>query len=226
MKIREITNCLEQIAPLHFQESYDNSGLITGNKDLEVNQALITLDCTEDIVEEAIAKKCELIIAHHPIVFKGLKKLNGKNYVERTIIKAIKNNISIYAIHTNLDNVKNGVNKKICDKLGLTNCQVLAPKSDLLRKLIVFCPSTHAAKVRSAICNAGAGKVGDYDYCTFNSVGEGTFRGNKNTNPFVGKQGEIHQEKEIKIEAVFPSSFTRKNFIDNVSRTPIRRSSL
>ena len=137
MKIREITNCLEQITP-HYQESYDNSGLITGNKDLEVNQALITLDCTEEIVEEAIAKKCELIIAHHPIVFKGLKKLNGNNYVERTVIKAIQNNIAIYAIHTNLDNVHNGVSKKICDKLGLINCQVLAPKSDLLRKLIVF----------------------------------------------------------------------------------------
>ena len=210
MKIREITNRLEEIAPLHYQESYDNSGLITGNKDLEVNQALITLDCTEDVVEEAIAKKCELIIAHHPIVFKGLKKLNGKNYVERTIIKALKNNIAIYAIHTNLDNVKNGVSKKICDKLGLTNCQVLAPKSYLLRKLIVFCPSTHAAKLRSAICNAGAGQVGDYDNCTFNTEGEGTFRGNKNTNPFVGKKGEIHQEKEIKVEAIFPSHLQGK----------------
>ena len=194
MKIGKITNYLEQIAPLHYQESYDNSGLISGNEEHEIKQALITLDCTEEIVEEAIAKKCELIIAHHPIVFKGLKKLNGKNYVERTIIKAIKNNIAIYAIHTNLDNVHNGVSKKICDKLGLVNCQVLAPKSDLLRKLIVFCPSTHANKVRSAICNAGAGKIGDYDHCTFNIIGEGTFRGNENTNPFIGKQGKIHQE--------------------------------
>ena len=205
MKIEEIINHLEQIAPLHYQESYDNSGLITGNKKLEVKQALITLDCTEEIVEEAIEKKCELIIAHHPILFKGLKKLNGKNYVERTIIKAIQNNIAIYAIHTNLDNVHNGVSKKICDKLGLANCKVLSPKSDLLRKLIVFCPSAHAAKVQSAICNAGAGQVGDYDHCTFNSIGEGTFRGNENTNPFVGKQGEIHKEKEIKVEAIFPS---------------------
>ena len=205
MKIGEIINHLEQIAPLHYQESYDNSGLITGNKEHKVKQALITLDCTEEIVEEAIAKKCELIIAHHPIVFKGLKKLNGKNYVERTIIKAIQNNVAIYAIHTNLDNVHNGVSKKICDKLGLTNCKVLAPKSDILKKLVVFCPSSHAAKVRSAICNAGAGQIGEYDHCTFNSFGEGTFRGNENTNPFVGKQGEIHQETEIKIEAVFSS---------------------
>ena len=205
MKIGEITNHLEQIAPLYYQESYDNSGLITGNKEHKVKQALITLDCTEKIVEEAIAKKCELIIAHHPIVFKGLKKLNGKNYIERTIIKAIQNNIAIYAIHTNLDNVQNGVSKKICDKLRLAKCKVLAPKSDLLRKLVVFCPNTHAAKVRSAICNAGAGQIGDYDYCTFNSIGEGTFRGNENTKPFVGKQGVVHQETEIKFEAVFPS---------------------
>ena len=210
MKIEEITNCLEKIAPLHYQENYDNSGLITGNKKYEVQQALITLDCTEEIVEEAIAKKCELIIAHHPIIFKGLKKLNGKNYVERTIIKAIQNNIAIYAIHTNLDNVHNGVSKKICDKIGLANCHVLAPKSDLLRKLIVFCPSTHAAKVRSAICNAGAGEIGDYDHCTFNSIGEGTFRGNKNTNPFVGKQGEVHKETEMKVEAIFPSHLQGK----------------
>jgi len=210
MKIREITNYLEQIAPLNYQENYDNSGLITGNTEYEVKQALITLDCTEKIVEEAIAKKCELIIAHHPIVFKGLKKLNGKNYVERTIIKAIQNNIAIYAIHTNLDNVHNGVSKKICDKLGLSNCQVLAPKSNLLRKLIVFCPNTHADKVRSAICNAGAGQIGDYDHCTFNSTGEGTFRGNKNTRPFIGKQGGIYKETEIKIEAVFPSHLQEK----------------
>lgn len=210
MKIAEITNYLEQIAPLHYQESYDNSGLITGSKTQEVTQALITLDCTEEIVQEAIERKCELIIAHHPIVFKGLKKLNGKNYVERTIIKAIQNNIAIYAIHTNLDNVHNGVSKKICKKLGLENCQTLAPKADLLRKLIVFCPSSHAANVRSAICEAGAGQIGNYDNCTFNSIGEGTFRGNENTTPFTGKQGETHQETEIKIETIFPAHLQSK----------------
>lgn len=210
MKIGEITNYLEQIAPLHYQESYDNSGLITGNKKQEVTQALITLDCTEEIVQEAIDKKCELIIAHHPIVFKGLKKLNGKNYVERTIIKAIQNNIAIYAIHTNLDNVHNGVSRKICEKIGLENCQTLAPKSDLLRKLIIFCPSSHAANVRAAICKAGAGQIGNYDNCTFNSIGEGTFRGNENTKPFAGKQGEIHQETEIKIETIFPTHLQGK----------------
>lgn len=204
MKIVEITNYLEQIAPLHYQEGYDNSGLITGSKTQKVTQALITLDCTEEIVQEAIDRKCELIIAHHPIVFKGLKKLNGKNYVERTIIKAIQNNIAIYAIHTNLDNVHNGVCKKICEKLGLENYQTLAPKPDLLRKLVVFSPSSHAAKVRTAICEAGAGQIGNYDNCTFNGIGEGVFRGNENTTPFEGKQGQIHQVTEIKIETIFP----------------------
>jgi len=205
MKIGEITNYLEQIAPLNYQEKYDNSGLIYGNKEQKVKQALITLDCTEEIVQEAIAKKCELIISHHPIIFKGLKKLNGKNYVERTIIKAIQNNISIYAIHTNLDNIHSGVNKKICDKLGLKNRKVLSPKSEILRKLIVFCPDSHADKLRSAICNAGAGQIGNYDNCTFNIKGEGTFKGNEKTNAFAGEKGKIHHEKEIRIEAIFPS---------------------
>ena len=210
MKIGEITNCLEQIAPLDYQEKYDNSGLIIGNKTQEVSQALITLDCTEEIVQEAIAKKCELIISHHPIIFKGLKKINGKNYVERTIIKAIQNNIAIYSIHTNLDNIHNGVSKKICDKIGLKNCEILAPKSEIVRKLIVFCPNSHADKLRSAICKAGAGQIGNYDHCTFNSKGEGTFRGNEKTNPFAGKKGKIHYEKETRIEAIFPSHLQSK----------------
>ena len=210
MKIGEITNYLEQIAPLDYQEKYDNSGLIYGNKEHKVKQALITLDCTEEIVQEAIEKKCELIISHHPIIFKGLKKINGKNYVERTIIKAIQNNIAIYAIHTNLDNIYNGVNKKICDKLELENCHVLSPKSEILRKLIVFCPNSHADKLRSAICNSGAGHIGNYNNCTFNTKGEGTFKGNEKTNAFTGKQGKIHYEKETRIEAIFPSHLQSK----------------
>ena len=210
MKIREITDYLEEIAPLAYQETYDNSGLLTGHKEQEVKNALVTLDCTEAIVEEAIQKKCELIIAHHPIIFKGLKKLNGKNYVERTIIKAIQNNIAIYAIHTNLDNVHSGVNKMICDKLKLENCQVLAPKSDLLRKLVVFCPTEQASDVRAALLEAGAGQVGNYDNCSFNTIGEGTFRANENCKPFVGKVGETHSETEIKVEVIFPSHLQGK----------------
>lgn len=210
MKIREITDYLEEIAPLAYQESYDNSGLLTGHKEQEVKNTLITLDCTEAIIEEAIQKKCELIISHHPIIFKGLKKLTGSNYIERTIIKAIQNNIAIYAIHTNLDNVDFGVNKMICDKLKLENCQVLAPKSDLLRKLVVFCPTEQASKVRTALLNSGAGQVGNYDNCSFNTIGEGTFRANENANPYIGKIGETHSETEIKVEVIFPSHLQGK----------------
>lgn len=204
MKIHEISRYLEQIAPLSYQESYDNSGLLTGYPQQEVKKALITLDCTEEVIDEAINKGCQLIIAHHPIIFSGLKKLNGKNYVERTIIKAIQNDIAIYAIHTNLDNIHTGVSKKICDRLELENCQVLAPKTGLLKKLIVHCPSKQALAVREAMWNAGAGSIGNYDHCSFNTIGEGTFRGNEHSTPFVGNQGETHGETEIQIAVIFP----------------------
>lgn len=210
MKIHEISQHLEQIAPLSYQESYDNSGLLTGHSQQEVKKALITLDCTEAVVEEALEKGCQLIIAHHPIIFSGLKKLNGKNYIERTIIKAIQNNIAIYAIHTNLDSIHTGVNRRICDRLELENCQVLAPKSGLLKKLIVNCPSKQAASVREAMWNAGAGSIGNYDHCSFNTTGEGTFRGNESSKPSIGKQGEAHSETEIQIAVVFAAHLQEK----------------
>ena len=204
MKIKEITNYLESIAPLYFQEDYDNSGLLVGNENTIVDGALITLDCTEEVVEEAIALGCNLIIAHHPIIFSGLKKLTSNNYVERIIIKAIKNDIAIYAIHTNLDNVANGVSAKIAEKLGVENCKILSPKKDLLRQLAVYCPSSDAEKVRNELFKAGAGDIGNYDECSFTSVGEGTFRANEGCNPHLGEIGERHQEKEEKIEVIFP----------------------
>ncbi|TND09805.1 MAG: dinuclear metal center protein [Bacteroidetes bacterium] len=205
MKISEITDYLESIAPPALQESYDNCGLITGHRDMEVNGALVTLDCTEAVVDEAIANKCNFIIAHHPIVFSGLKKINGKNYVERVIIKAIKNDIAIYAIHTSLDNVPGGVNAKIAEKLGLVNMQILAPKNGLLRKLITFCPDNKADEVREALFAAGAGQIGNYDSCSFNTAGTGTFRAGENTDPYVGKKGELHKEPETRIELVYPA---------------------
>ena len=204
MKINEITNYLEGIAPLHFQEDYDNSGLLVGNENSIVHAALITLDCTEEVVQEAISLGCNLIIAHHPIIFSGLKKLTGNNYVERTIIQAIKNDIAIYAIHTNLDNVGNGVSAKIAEKLGVENCKILSPKKDLLRQLVVYCPSSDAEKVRNKLFKVGAGDIGNYDECSFTSVGEGTFRANEGCNPHLGEIGERHQEKEERIEVIFP----------------------
>ncbi len=203
-KIKNITSFFENLAPLQLQESYDNAGLIIGDYNTEINTVLVSLDVTEDVVEEAIQKKADLIVAHHPIVFSGLKKITGRNYVERTLIKAIKNNIAIYAAHTNLDSIEGGVNGKICEKIGLENCKILQPAKGQLKKLVTFIPVEHADTVREAVFTAGAGNIGNYDACGYSSRGEGTFRGNENANPFVGEKGQIHTEKEIRFETIFP----------------------
>lgn len=202
MLIKDVTNYLESLAPLSSQESYDNAGLICGQKDTKITNALIALDCTEAIVDEAIKKGCNLIISHHPIVFKGLKSFTGKNYVERTIIKAIKNDIAIYAIHTNLDNYLHGVNYKIAEKLGIKTPKILAPSSQTINKLNVYVPKTHKNKVADALFNAGAGHIGNYSDCSFNAQGQGTFKANEAANPFVGKINERHTEEEFKIEVL------------------------
>ncbi|MBB2146287.1 Nif3-like dinuclear metal center hexameric protein [Pedobacter sp. LMG 31464] len=210
MKLSEITNFLENIAPLNYQEDYDNSGLIVGSANDEIHAALVALDCTEQIVDEAIAKNCNLIITHHPIVFKGLKKFNGKTYVERVVLKAIKNNIALYAIHTNLDHVAHGVSGEICKRLEIQNAKILAPKSNLLKKLVTFCPTAKADEVRNALFAAGAGNIGNYSECSFNAEGEGTFKGNEETNPFVGEKGAQHHEEEVRIETIFKAQDERK----------------
>jgi dinuclear metal center YbgI/SA1388 family protein len=203
MLLKTIITEIEKFAPLAYQESYDNCGLLTGHKEQEVTGAILCLDCIEAVVDEAIQKNCNLIIAHHPIIFSGLKKLNGTNYIERTIIKAIQNNIAIYACHTNLDNVKLGVNKKIADKLGLVNQQILSPKKSLLKKLVTFVPATHLEIVRESLFNAGAGNIGNYDSCSFILEGTGSFRGNENSNPFIGEKGKLSLEKETRLELIF-----------------------
>ncbi|RMG83198.1 MAG: Nif3-like dinuclear metal center hexameric protein [Bacteroidetes bacterium] len=210
MKIKTVTEYLESIAPKDYQENYDNSGLLTGNPDWEITQTLITLDCTEEVVDEAIENNCNLIIAHHPVIFKGLKSVTGKNYVERTIIKAIKNDIAIYAIHTNLDNAWLGVSKKMGELLGLENMKILAPKTRELCKLYTFCPKEAADKVRNALFEAGAGFIGDYSHCSYNTEGKGTFLATEGTNPYVGEIGKIHFEEEIKIEVIFPKHLQNK----------------
>ncbi len=210
MKLRELTSFLETIAPLAYQEDYDNSGLIVGHPDKEISAALISLDCTEAVVDEAIENGFNLIISHHPIVFKGLKKLNGKNYVERVVMKAIKHDIALYAIHTNFDNVLDGVNKKICDKLGLTGCTILKAKEGALKKLVTFCPDADAEKVRKAIFEAGAGWIGNYSECSYNTEGVGTFKAGVGTNPHVGDIGKRHHESEIRIETIYPANIERK----------------
>src|SRR6201992_3391913 len=206
MKLSHLTAYVESLAPLAYQEDYDNSGLIIGNPEKEVQQALISLDCTEAIVEEAINKGCQVIISHHPIVFRGLKKFNGKTYVERVVEKAIRNHIAIYAIHTNLDNVMNGVNERICETLGLTNCRILNPKNGLLKKLVTYVPAEKAEQVRNALFHAGAGNIGDYSECSFNAEGIGTFKGNEDSNPYVGEPGTRHYEDEVRIEKIYTAT--------------------
>ena len=205
MKIKDIINALERFAPLPLQDGFDNSGLQIGLTQVEATGALLCLDVTETIIDEAIAKGCNLVIAHHPLLFKGYKSITGKDYVERCILKAIKNDIVIYAAHTNLDNSTGGVSFKIADKLGLKRAQILSPKNEVLSKLVTFVPTAHADIVRNALSNAGCGQIGNYDSCTFNVSGNGTFRALDNANPFCGEVGELHTEPEVRIEIIFPS---------------------
>jgi len=209
MRLSELTDHLESLAPLDYQEPYDNSGLLVGRPDKEVHHALLSLDCTEAVVEEAIELGCDVILSHHPIVFKGLKRFNGNNYVERVVMMAIKHDIALYAIHTNLDNVTGGVNSQLAERLGLQNTRILNPKGELLRKLVVFVPGDYVETVRAALFNAGAGTIGNYDDCSFNAAGYGTFRAGEGTDPFVGKPGEQHREDEIRVEVVFPANKER-----------------
>ncbi|MBB6460655.1 Nif3-like dinuclear metal center hexameric protein [Flammeovirga kamogawensis] len=203
MKVKDIINKLDALAPSMYQEGYDNAGLITGSGNDIVTKVLVSLDCTEEIVQEAIEKGCNLIVAHHPIVFKGLKRLNGKNYVERTIIKAIKNDISIFAIHTNLDNMQHGVNAKICDLIGLTNQRILAPTQANLFKLVTYVPINDIEKVETALHLTGAGKIGNYEGCNFKSEGTGSYTPNINSNPTIGEHGKREYTPEIKLEVQF-----------------------
>lgn len=205
LTVKDITQWLESLAPLALQENYDNAGLLTGHPAQSVTNILVSLDCTEAVIEEAIAKKCELVVAHHPIIFGGLKKLNGKNYVERTVIMAIKNDIAIYAIHTNLDNIHTGVNKKIGDKLGLQNMRILSPMAGNLKKLSVFVPTDHLSIVQNALFAAGCGTIGNYADCSFQSTGTGTYTANEEANPFAGEKGKRHEEPEVKLETIFPA---------------------
>ena len=205
MKIRELLKVFEQYAPGALQESYDNSGLQLGLPDQEVHKGLICLDVTPAVVQEAISSECDLILSHHPLLFKGLKKITGGHFTERVIIEAIKHNIAIVSMHTNLDNVARGVNDMLGKKLGLQNLRILQPQSGLLKKLVTFCPHSHADKVRAAIFEAGAGQIGDYDCCSYNIEGHGTFRAGAGTNPFAGRKNELHVEPEIRIETILPA---------------------
>ncbi len=203
MKINDICTILDQMAPLAYAEDFDNVGLLVGNIDNAVTGILVCHDALEAVVDEAIAKKCNVIVCFHPILFSGIKKITGKNYVERTIIKAIKSDIAIYAVHSSLDNHNEGVNKIFCDALGLINTKILIPKQNFIKKLVTYTIPENADKVRTAMLNAGAGNIGNYSNCSFNSVGFSTYQGNENSTPVVGGKGELTQTDEIKIEVIF-----------------------
>lgn len=205
MQIKDLANCIETFAPLSLQEDYDNAGLLIGNPGNKVNRALICIDVTESILDEAISHECDMIIAHHPLIFRGITKLNGRNATERIVENCIRKGIAVYAAHTNLDNTANGVNAMLSQKIGLINSKVLRPGNGILRKLVTFCPTDHAETVRQALFNAGAGHIGNYDNCSFNSQGSGSFRALENANPFAGSVNEFHFEDEIRIETIFPS---------------------
>ena len=203
MKIKEVSEYLENIASLSYQESYDNSGLIIGENNTEISGILICLDSTEEVVEEAISKNCNLIIAHHPIIFGGIKKINNQNYIGRAVVKAIKNDIGIYACHTNLDNVSNGVNKKIANTLGLVNTSILVPKTGTIKKLVVYVPTENKEDLLQAVFAAGAGEIGKYTNCSFTTRGDGSFMPMDGAVPYSGIVNELHQAEEDKIEVIF-----------------------
>lgn len=203
MKLFEIIPILEELAPLAYAEDFDNVGLLVGDQKETIHGILVCHDALENVIEEAILKKCNLVVCFHPILFSGLKKITGKNYVERAIIKAIKNDIAIYAIHTALDNHQQGVNKIFCDALGLKNTKILIPKENYIKKLITYTVPENATTLRNALFEAGAGKIGNYEDCSFNSQGIGTYLGNENSNPEIGTRFEFVENTEIKIEVTF-----------------------
>lgn len=204
MELRDLISYLETLAPLPYQESYDNAGLIVGTPDMEIKGAIVSLDCTEAVLDEAVARGANLVISHHPIIFKGLKRFNEGHYVERVVAKAIRSDIALYAIHTNLDNVPDGVNGMICNRLGLNAPVLLSPKSGILEQLAVYVPRAHAEALKDGLFQAGAGDISRYSECSFSLEGTGTFKPNAGSKPFVGTQGYRQNEPEMRIEVIYP----------------------
>lgn len=203
MKIKHVTEILEELAPLDYAEDFDNVGLLVGDAQEEVKGILVTLDTLENVVDEALATDCNLIVSFHPIIFGGLKKLTGSTYVERTVIKAIRNGIAIYSMHTALDNVRGGVNDKICETLGIIHPKILIPKKGTLEKLVTYVPRKDAEPLRRSLFEAGAGNIGNYSDCSFNVQGTGSFKAGDEADPVKGEIGKIHYEDETQINVIF-----------------------
>ncbi|MBT8204005.1 MAG: Nif3-like dinuclear metal center hexameric protein, partial [Eudoraea sp.] len=203
MIVQEVTQLLEAFAPLDHAEDFDNVGLLIGKPDMKVTGILVTLDTLESVVDEAIATECNLIVSFHPIIFNGLKRLNGSNYVERVTIKAIQHNIAVYSMHTALDNSLNGVNARICEVLGLVNKKILLPKKGMIKKLTTYVPVKQAEALKTALFDAGAGHLGNYSHCSFSSTGTGSFLGEEGANPVLGQKGKVHHEEEIQLQVTY-----------------------
>jgi dinuclear metal center YbgI/SA1388 family protein len=210
MRVLDLCSYLDSVIPLSFQEGYDNSGLQVGQPEIDINSALLTLDVTESVIDEAIKKECNIIISHHPVIFNGIKKIAGITPSERILVKAIKNDIAIYSSHTNLDMLDTGVSRKMAQKLGMQDVKVLHSLKNRLIKLVTFVPEDHLEKVKEAVFNAGAGVIGNYDHCGFTVTGTGSFRAGEGTSPFAGEKGKLHYEKEVRFETILFSNLKEK----------------
>ncbi|MCP4975633.1 MAG: Nif3-like dinuclear metal center hexameric protein [Maribacter sp.] len=210
MIVKEVTAVLEELAPLDYAEDFDNVGLLVGSYTQEVSGILVTLDTLENVVDEAIANNCNLIISFHPIIFSGLKRIIGSSYVERVVIKAIQNNIAIYSMHTALDNSKEGVNAKICEVLGIENPEILIPQKSTIKKLTTYVPLKATEQLKNALFEAGAGNIGNYGNCSFTSKGIGSFKADKHAKPTMGTIGEMHFEEEAQINITFSLSVEKE----------------
>lgn len=220
MKLKNIINEVESIYPLYIEESYDNSGLIVGDVNAEISGILLALDLNIDVINEAIKQNCNLVITHHPFIFHNIKKIIAGSDLYDHLQLIIKNNLNIYACHTPMDKSQYGLNLAVAEKMNLQNTKILKPETNLLYKLVTFCPLDYADKVRKALFEAGAGVIGDYDSCSYNVQGTGTFRAGENTNPFVGQKGQIHYEPEIRIETIFPKWLTNDIILALISNHP------
>jgi len=209
-KLSEIIAAIERLAPVDRQESYDNAGLYCGEQSSEIHKVITCLDITEQVLDEAIAKGCQLVLAHHPVIFKPIKRLTGRTFAERILLKAVRYNIALYAAHTNLDNVTGGVNFTLAEKLGLVDVKILQPMENALRKLVVFVPLATTEQMLKALGEAGAGQIGNYKDCSFISEGIGTFRPSERANPHIGKAHMKEEVRENRIEVVFPTHLTSK----------------
>jgi len=210
MLLQELTQFLDTKIPKSLQESYDNVGLLVGDPAMEISGVLISLDVTEDVVREAIEKGCNLIVAHHPLIFKPLKKITNQGYVERTVYLVIQKGVAVYVAHTNLDHVDFGVNARFAAKLGLSDVKILVPKSAILRKLVVFVPENETDALIRELSDAGAGGIGNYSECSFRVLGTGTFKPNEKANPTIGQHGNFESVKENRVEMIFPSFLESK----------------